>query len=167
MNPFRINYKKSEDKVTYLLVHVLEHCQLITDFLRLINWKQPFKPIEMNQHFTANLQLHNDFTLPVKHAYILGISNTGQIIDDALPAKEDEGHPDAYFYDEENQVLILVEVKVGNGTLYSSQITNHKSKVSHILEQSWIHSEIAWEEIKIFLKSKLQSEQRVMNYQPI
>lgn len=34
MNPFRLNYKKREDKVTSLFIHILEQCDLKTEFLQ-------------------------------------------------------------------------------------------------------------------------------------
>lgn len=154
MNPFRLNYKKPEDKVTNLFVHVLEKCGLLSEFIQEIEWNTG-EVLTNNFKFKNGLQLHKDFALPVKHAFVLGISNTGEVSDGPFPADQKEGHPDAYFYDEQHQTLILVEVKVGAGKLYRSQLDSHKSKVKTVVE--WHESQISWQAVRDTLKAKLNS----------
>jgi hypothetical protein len=154
LNPFRINYRKTEDKVTNLFVHVLDHCKLVPGLLQSVPWKGS-NSFSLNQRFSSGLQLHNDFTLPVREAYLLGISNTGGVINNGLPADEKEGHPDAYFYDAVNQILVLIEVKVGVGELYKAQLDSHKLKVKQVPKDSWNQAEITWQTIKMLLKEKL------------
>jgi len=161
MNPFRLNYKKTEDKVTSLLIHVLKQCGLVSEFIQELQWDSGIV-LFGKYNFRSGLQLHNDFNLPVKHAFVLGISNTGELYEDPLPTQNKEGHPDAFFYDEQHQIIILVEVKVGLGKLYRSQINSHKSKIKCV--SNWSEGFISWKSIKDLLKNKLSSS---FNSQPL
>lgn len=51
----------------------------------------------------------------------IGISNYGEHLDIEASNEKDE-HPFAYYYDEENHVLILNEVKIFNGTLHNIKV---------------------------------------------
>ena len=69
LNPFRLNYKKTEDKVTSLFVHVLKQSGLLSELIREIKWDSG-EILSGDYNFTSGLQLHNDFMYPVKHAFI-------------------------------------------------------------------------------------------------
>lgn len=154
MNPFRLHYKKTEDKVTSLFVHLLEKCGLVSEFIRELQWDSG-EFLSDDYKFRSGLQLHNNFAFPVKHAFVLGISNTGEVSDAPLPSDQKEGHPDAFFYDEQHQTLILVEVKVGVGKLFRAQLNSHKSKVKSV--DKWTERQISWKSIREKLKNKLNS----------
>lgn len=153
MNPFLLNYKKAEDRVTNLFMHVLTKCSLVNPFLEHVYEVDSFK----NSIFSTGLQMHNEFTLPVKKAYILSISNTGNIANNRITNEKEEGNPDAYFYDIQNQTLVFIEVKIGRGVLHQDQLERHKSKVKSFPSDQWIHQTISWSWIRDFLKMKLKA----------
>lgn len=151
MNPFYLNYNKSEDRVTHLLIHVLNQCGLTNQFL-----KHTFQNcIFENALFYSELQMHREFHQPVKNAFVLSISNTGQISDTVTLNEKESGHPDALFYDTHSQTLVIVEVKIGKGVLSQNQIERHLSKVKDFPRNQWIHETITWSSIKDFFKNSL------------
>lgn len=156
MNPFRLTYKKREDKVTSLFIHILKKCDLFQDFLSEIKWDKQIDPFTDSTYRTG-LQLHTIFPYPVKEALLLGISGTGTTEEfSLLPQKNKGGHPDAYVYDVINQRIVVIEVKVGNNLLSHEQLLSHKTKVPTIAVNDWSHGYMDWYKVRDFLISKLE-----------
>jgi hypothetical protein len=156
VNPFLIDYSKKEDKVTGLLMHVLEKCDCIPDFLASIDWENEHD-FSQNKFEDCGLQLHKDFDKPVKKAFILGISNDEIDDEDSnSPSEKVDGNPDAYMYDKEKEVLILIEVKVGKGKLTEDQLERHQLKVKNKY-LTWTRKTILWSDVEKFFAKKLDN----------
>jgi hypothetical protein len=156
VNPFLIDYSKKEDKVTGLLMHVLEKCDYIPDFLASIDWENEHD-FSQNKFEDCGLQLHKDFDKPVKKAFVLGISNDEIDDEDSdSPSEKTDGNPDAYMYDKEKEVLILIEVKVGKGKLTHDQLERHQRKVKNKY-LTWVKKTILWNDVERFFTKKLDT----------
>lgn len=155
MNPFRLNYKKREDKVTNLLIHVLQRCNLFVEFLNAIRWEAQEITFSTST-YNSGLQVHSDFRKAVENAYILGISNSGKI-EPHTPSSQKESNPDAYLYEKTSRSLVFIEVKVGDGALTENQINRHKLRVPDFPKNEWILGQMNWFMIRDFFKEQLQS----------
>lgn len=168
LNPFRTNYDKAEDKITDVFIHVLQKCNLFAEFLKVVKWNTQTPP-DLRESTRLQLQLHGDFDLSVKHAYILGVSTTGKAIDfEENQTEKKKGHPDAYIYDKQSETIVLFESKVGKNLLKKSQITRHKKVVLSIPEDyPWHEGYISWAEVMSFfdhIRSSLLGQNELYNY---
>jgi hypothetical protein len=148
INPFSVGYKKQEDKITALLNHVLEECNLINSFLTYF-LEEDF----MNCDFDLDLQLHNKFKKPVKKAILIGISNLEEL--QVISSSKEDGNPDAYYYDTKNKILVLVETKIGIGRLTSDQMKRHKRKLGSNI--NWKDKVIYWDDVVSFFNNIYQT----------
>ncbi|WP_442598179.1 hypothetical protein [Neobacillus sp. D3-1R] len=153
MNPFSLKYKKPEDKITSLFTHTLSQCNLIESLFRSI-YGQEISEINRNT-YEIGLQLHNKFRMPVKKAYLLSISNNGEITRGVTSVENKEGNPDAYFYDKQNQIIVLLETKIGSGVIYEDQLERHKTKVESFTSKNWKQETVTWNWVKEFLYNQL------------
>ncbi|GED34463.1 hypothetical protein P9G84_31035 [Brevibacillus centrosporus] len=149
-NPFLLRYKKEENQVTELLLHVLDETGLAGPFLAsLLD-----QPNLATKNFTMDTQLHRSFPNKVRSRIVLGISANGVLNESSSDLVN--GDPDGYFYSSSSEYIVLLEVKVGSAELYSDQLDRHANRVPATPFSE--HIPCKWESVVTFFQEQLGSE---------
>ncbi|MGG0937060.1 hypothetical protein ABHN11_13230 [Brevibacillus centrosporus] len=148
-NPFLLRYKKEENQVTELLIHVLDETGLAGPFLSILL----DQPNLETQSFTMDTQLHRNFSNDIKSGIVLGIS-ANAVLNESNSDLID-GDPDGYFYSSSSEFIVLLEVKVGSAELYSDQLDRHANRVPVTTLE---HKRCKWEAVVTFFQEQLGRE---------
>jgi len=158
-NPYIIGYSQDENKVTALLLHVLEETRLTGLFLTFLLENEKISAMQ----FELQAQLHGNFNRKVSEAFILGLSETGAV-DATQIVSSKNGDPDAVFYSNETGLVVFLESKINEGELTNDQLSRHKGRLPDLNANDIPVINKRWENVITFFERYVQTTNEKNNY---
>lgn len=138
--------QERENRVTEIMVHILEETALASRFADFI-WKDQ---LLSNEPVIMGLECEK-LPFDVDHAIVIGLSR------DAIPypstSKKTGGRPDAYFCFREIKKVILLEVKIAANPLEEDQLERHYGICNASNRENY--ETITWDEVLSFFREQM------------
>jgi hypothetical protein len=145
-NPFMLRARARENRITELMLHILEETSLVSQFADYIWENQSLSDEPVSIGLECEKLPYDD----VEHAIVVGISKDGIIHPfNNLPG----GRADAYFYFRNVKKALILEVKIAANELGKDQLLGHYKICNASTNEN--PRSVTWDEVLSFFRSQL------------
>ncbi|MFS0883083.1 hypothetical protein [Metabacillus niabensis] len=148
-NLYELHYRKDEDRVTEVLIKLLEKStnELTDNFLTFCIGQDNRVT---DGEYSYGTQLFGDIGRTTKKGFILAISESGKIkTSNRVNSGKRDGKPDGFIYEQNQEISVLIETKIKGNELDRQQLMAHCLTClpnCNVIEEIYLK----WEELRNF-----------------